>query len=359
MIIDIHCHVGGNGKDIENVDNDVYFDPYDNQKLVTNVLYYMLFNEYRKMGAVVEDDNSMTADNYFRFIYELLKNTEEIDAIVLLAMDACYNPKNGELMKKETDLFVSNKYLYNKINELNLRFENENIDKRFFFGASVNPNREDWESEMNYVLTQTDAVLFKLIPSAHNVKLNDSRYVEFYRQLAINNKPLLCHVGPEYSFPGALDRKALDNFRNLVKPLENGVTVIAAHCAAPVFPIIDCNTIKEFSDFMYDANRDKIRLYGDTSALSLSFRLPFISQILNEFDDDWLVHGSDFPIPIDGGPHLPIVTHDVSFSEYDKIMNCDNPFDRDVLIKRAHGFSDFILTNTAKILNHPAIGEVN
>jgi hypothetical protein len=139
--------------------------------------------------------------------------------------------------------------------------------------------------------------------------------------------------------------------RNLERPLECGVTVIAAHCATPVFPLINKKIIRDFYLFMKSVNSDSIRLWADTSALSLSTRLPFISEILETFPPDWLVHGSDFPIPIDSWPHLPPVTHDITPEEYIKICRTKNPFDRDVRINRAHGFSELILERMFPLKN--------
>ena len=62
------------------------------------------------------------------------------------------------------------------------------------------------------------------------------------------------------------------------------------------------------------------------------------------------MNGSDFPIPIDGWTHLPLVTHNVTTEEYINICKTKNPLDRDVKIKRAHGFSDSILQNGEKVL---------
>lgn len=99
-----------------------------------------------------------------------------------------------------------------------------------------------------------------------------------------------------------------------------------------------------------DLNRDGII---STSALSLSTRLPYIQEIVETFPSEWLVHGSDFPIPIDSWPHLPLVTHDITPEEYIKICKTKNPFDRDVRIKRAHGFSGSILENAEEVLRLP------
>lgn len=96
--------------------------------------------------------------------------------------------------------------------------------------------------------------------------------------------------------------------------------------------------------------KDQVRLWADTSALSLATRLPFIPEILDAFPPEWLVHGSDFPIPIDRWPHLPLITHDISPEESIRICRTKNPFDRDVRIKQSHGFSDAIIENSEKVL---------
>jgi len=213
-------------------------------------------------------------------------------------------------------------------------------------GASVSPNRRDWEAELEYVLTQTEAVLIKWIPSVQHIDIRDERHKEFYRALAAHHMPLLCHVGPEYSFPEGIRRRELDDFRFLRKPLEYGVRVIAAYCAAPVFPPFEKDEMKELYALMKDANGGgEVRLLADTSALSLSTRVPLIPEVLETFPPEWLLHGSDFPIPIDGWPHLPWVTHSVTPREYIRICRTKNPLDRDVRIKRAHGFADTILEN--------------
>lgn len=169
--------------------------------------------------------------------------------------------------------------------------------------------------------------------------------------LASSRMPLLCHVGPEYTFPEGRRERKLDNFRNLERPLEYGVTVIAAHCATPVFPLIDRNETNKFLAFMKKAHKDgKVQIWADTSALSMTTRILLIPEIVHTFPPEWLVHGSDFPLPFDAWPHLPWVTHDMTPEEYIQIKKTINPLDRDVRIKRGHGFSDSILSNAEKVL---------
>jgi len=355
MKIDVHFHVLGNGTDINNVDNDVYLYTDDNHHWFTRILFNLIEEDMKKLEADFNKDGKISTKEYSELTYNLLVTSEEIDGIVLLALDALYSSDTGEIDKKKTDLFVSNKFLSNKVKVLNERLQNESDlqkrKKRFFFGASVNPNRKNWESELEFVLTKTKAVLIKWIPSTQHINVKDNRHKEFYSVLASNQMPLLCHVGPEYSFPEGIRQRKYDNFRHLEKPLEHGVTVIAAHCATPVFPLIDKNETQEFFSFMKQANKNgNVQLWADTSALSLSTRISLIPEVVSAFPPNWLVHGSDFPIPIDGWPHLPWVTFDMSTEEYIQILKTKNPLDRDIRIKKAHGFSDIILDNANKIL---------
>jgi uncharacterized protein len=359
MKIDIHCHAIGNGKNIDNIDNDVYFYPEDNQLFFTRFLYNMVESNLSKLEADLNNDNKISTSEYFEFIYNKLLTSKELDGIVILAMDAVYSHQTGIRDDILTDLWISNKFLSQKVTEMNKRLQNEpSIEthkKKFFFGASVNPNRLDWRKELDYVINDSKAVLIKLIPSTQHINLTDDRHKEYFTILAQKEMPLLCHVGPEYSFPEGLKKgnKELDNFRNLKGPLECGVTVIAAHCASPVFPLIDKNETDEFYEFMKSYNGNgKIKLWSDTSALSLSTRLPILPKIMKTFPPEWLVHGSDYPIPIDGWPHLPLITPDITIKEYLNLMKTKNPFDLDILIKRYHGFSDIILENTEKVLEN-------
>jgi predicted TIM-barrel fold metal-dependent hydrolase len=351
MKIDMHFHVVGRGKDIDQVDKKVFFYPEDNNTLLTSVLYRLVEKYLGKAGADFDQSGTIDTDEYLTLIYKYLSTSKEIDGVVLLGLDALYDPATGELDRRRTDLWVSNRFLAKKVKELNDQLMREGFTrKKFYWGASVSPNRKDWEEELEFVLKDPYAVLMKLIPSVQHVNLRDTKHKDYYESLARNNMPLLCHVGPEYSFPEGIREKERDDFRFLDKPLECGVTVIAAHCATPVFPI-DKNETAEFGAFMRSVNSGgRTQLWGDTSAFSLMTRIPILDEILETFPSEWLVHGSDFPIPIEGWVHLPGFTHDVTWEEYMQIKNTENLLDKDVIIKRAHGFSDSILENAEKLL---------
>jgi predicted TIM-barrel fold metal-dependent hydrolase len=341
----------GNGDDINNLDNDVFFNPKSDNIWMTKTAYAMLEDNLRKQGADLNGDKTISTFEFTELLYKLFTESKELNGIALLAMDAVYND-DGLIDLEETYIIVSNRYLDNLVKKLNQRLKNDGYkDKRFYLGASVNPKRKDCLDELKYVIEQTDAVLLKIIPSAQHIKLMDIRHKPFFNMMAKAKLPLLSHVGPEYIFPEGINRKELDNYKFLQNPLSCGVTVIAAHCCAPVFPIYDKDHIKEFSEFMRTVNADgRIRIYTDTSGLSFSTRIPYIPEIIRLLDQRWVLFGTDFPVPIDTWQHLPFITYHMDITEYDKIINTKNPFDRDVLIKRAHGFGDSILDNTVKAL---------
>ncbi len=357
--IDMHCHVVGHGDDVTGED-DIYFNPHDNNHWLTRILYSMVEKDIIKMGGEEGhvEDGHLTCREYLDFLAARLRASEEIDAVVLLGLDAVFNP-DGSMDKVRTDVYVSSRFLADQVDRLNGTMQ----EKRFLLGASVHPDRPDWEEQLSEAIAR-GAVLIKLIPSTQHIDLDARdgdpyRYERYFRMLADNGVPLLCHVGPEYSYPEGIRNAELDDYNILDAPLACGVTVIAAHCASPVFPVIDRDTIDEFAGYMEKANNRHAKntgygmLYGDTSAFTLTSRLPFIRHLRERFPPEWLLNGSDFPLPIDGWVHNPLFSSSISFSEHLEIRRTTNPFDKDVRVKRAHGFSDSILTNPGTVLRIP------
>ncbi len=355
MKIDIHFHTLGNGKDICDADNDIYNNFEDNNHWFVRLLHGALKDELTRLGIDINSDGVISTEEYFILIYDIFKNSKEIDGVVLLAMDAVYDSDTGTRDNRKTDLYITNTYLSNKINDLNQKLQDDpevtNPNKKFYLGASVSPNRNDWEEELNAVFGMPDVVLMKWLPSAQHIQVDDTRHTEFYQALAEHNLPLLSHVGPEYTFPEGQRKKNLDKFQDLELPLDHGVKVIGAHCSSPVFPIIDRNDTWKFYEFMESVNQGgEMKLWADNSALTMSTRMGIIRKIAKRFDPKYLVHGSDFPLPFDNWPHHYLLHASISKQEYTEIKQETNPLDKDVKIKRAYGFSDTILENTAAVL---------
>lgn len=104
MRIDMHVHAIGNGRDLARVDDEVYFNADDNHQWFSSILYNMVEGDLERLGADFNRDGRISTDEYFELIYRMLTQAEEIDGVVLLALDAVYSSKTGELDKEKTDL---------------------------------------------------------------------------------------------------------------------------------------------------------------------------------------------------------------------------------------------------------------
>jgi mannonate dehydratase len=131
------------------------------------------------------------------------------------------------------------------------------------------------------------------------------RFIPFYKKLVDYNLPLLCHAGPEYTIPTYF--KPFNEFNNpkyLRTVLDEGVTVIIAHCAMPYFGVFDKDYHDDFAEFVKlfeEADKHNWNLYADLSAICTPFRKQYIEEIMQRVDNiphERLLYGSDYPIPI-------------------------------------------------------------
>ena len=77
MKIDMHCHVIGNGKDIRNAENDVYFYPDDNQLWFTRILANLVEDELLRLEADLNRDGAVSTHEYTELLYRLLRESSE------------------------------------------------------------------------------------------------------------------------------------------------------------------------------------------------------------------------------------------------------------------------------------------
>ncbi len=120
MGIDMHCHVIGGGLDINNAENDVFFNMEDNQHVVTWAVSHMVSNNLSDLGGKVKK-NRIATEDYFELLLRLFSESQLIDTLVLLAMDAVFDLKRRKVDEVATDLYVSNSFLIKKVKALNDR----------------------------------------------------------------------------------------------------------------------------------------------------------------------------------------------------------------------------------------------
>lgn len=250
----------------------------------------------------------------------------EIDAAVVLALDAAYKP-DGRPDPSNTHFHVTNDYAADLCRR----------HPKLLFGCSVNPYRTDAVAELERCVGQ-GAVLCKWLPLVQNFDPADTRCFPFYEALAHHRLPLLSHTGGERSLP-YLSPISADPSR-LRPALERGVTVIAAHCGTRAFP-----SEPDYLPTFARMAREYEHLYGDTAALNLPTRSYGYETLLA--DDALrrkLVHGSDWPI-------MPFPPRRIGWGKAARLFFREsNWIRRDILAKRALGFDESYWQRAAQLL---------
>jgi hypothetical protein len=136
--------------------------------------------------------------------------------VVLLAQDCRYT-EAGEPDWANTSVYVPNEHLFRVV---------ARYPDLFIPCPSINPQRRDWEAELDYCLAQGARVL-KIHPPTQAVNPGDPKFREFYRRCAEKGMRIMVHTGAEHSAPIA--SKTLGDPRFLQLALDEGCTVIAAH----------------------------------------------------------------------------------------------------------------------------------
>jgi predicted TIM-barrel fold metal-dependent hydrolase len=255
-----------------------------------------------------------------------------VDRFVLLAIDAAH-ADDGSPDLANTRASIHNDYVA----------EWAAAHPKALFGASVHPLRKDALDELDRVAAR-GACLVKWLPSAQNIAPDDERCIPFYERLAALGLPLLSHAGVEHTLPAFDDD--LNAPRRLRLALRRGVTVIAAHCGAPLF----LHERSAFGEWRRMA-LEHPRFFGDVSGFALPVHGGPRRAILRDPDlAAKIVFGSDFPAQAFPlwclspwrtwtGPGLRRVR---------------NPFDRAAATLAALGVPEAAFTRAGSLLRLPA-----
>jgi len=232
-----------------------------------------------------------------------------IDVAVVLACDAIYDER-GDIDSK-TPLYVPNDYV------LRVCHQHEEL----LPGVSIHPNRKDAMPEIDRCV-EAGAVLVKWIPNAQGIDPADQRYRAYYRRLRGHGLPLLSHAGSEFTLPARIP--TLGDPARLRLALEEGVTVIAAHCGVS-YGGLSNRHLKTWLRLIPEYPN----LYGDLAALSFGLGGRQIKRLLKSgLAETRLVNGSDFPVP----PVRAITD----------LIRHSNPLTRDHEIKKKLGVPDSV-----------------
>ena len=294
-LIDCHVHVAA----LPEGDNGCYISP----KMMSSPLFKFLM---WKHGLDAHNPHQAN-QKYVEDLLTELRKSIHVGQVVLLGMDGVYD-STGRLDRKATEFLISNDYVLG----LARTFPDE-----FLAGISINPQRRDAIDELHRC-ADAGAALVKVLPNAQQFDPGNAAYQAFYRAMAQRKIPLLSHVGYEFSLIGK-DQSVGDPNRLRV-PLEEGVTVIAAHACSYGLMLYE-----KFHPTLLDFVRRFPNFYADISALTLPNRSRMLLKLRDNPEvHDRLLFGTDYPLSVF---HLPTWGR-IAPGKLFQIVNTDNRFDK-------------------------------
>ncbi|MBK5274878.1 MAG: amidohydrolase family protein [Desulfuromonadales bacterium] len=323
-IIDIHCHTAGIGSG----GSGCFVSP----ALRRNIRYRFFLKAF---GVSDAELNRQGDTLVLERLSQRLEQSRHVSAAVVLAMDGVLD-NQGNLDHSRTEIHIPNEFLARECRRL----------PNLLFGASINPHRRDALERLERAAAE-GAVLLKWLPSIQGIDPDDRRLEPFYRRMQELRLPLLTHTGNEESFTRA-DNSLADPQR-LRRPLEMGVTVIAAHCASN-----GRNQGQRNLERLLPLFAEFPTLYSDISALTQANRLGHLSQVLRHTHlHDRLLYGSDMPIIASGITSPLFHAYRIPLKKVIALTAVSNPWDQDVELKRALGMTEEMFAKSARLLNVP------
>ena len=322
--IDLHVHVLGNGLAGSGcrVESVWWQEPFVRMMA-------------RSIGLDVSPGDPRLDEAYIQRLRLWLEESS-LAAAVLLACDDVYQ-EDGTPRPDLSRIYVPNEYVL----ELSRR------EPKFLPGISIHPARKD-ALELLEAGVEAGAVLLKLLPCVQIVDPGLERYRPFWKKMAELRLPLLAHTGGEFSLPTY--RADLCNPLCLRPVLEQGVTVIAAHCGAPALP-----WHQDFSRHFLDLRNGFPNLYGDISALSQAVHFKTLARVRE--DPVRILYGSDYPVVT--SVFWSRAFQWISPSEADRLWKIRNPLQRRLEFTRALGFPDTIFSEVYGVLRlTPALAKI-
>lgn len=320
-VIDMHCHAAGIGAGGSGC--------FVSDRLRRNWRYRM----YVKAFGMTEKELLKEGDGLvLKRLSERLSASRSVSAAVVLAMDGVVD-EDGELDRERTEIYIPNEFVAAGIRKY----------PNLLCGASINPHRRNAVERLQQA-ARDGAVLVKWLPSIQDIDPSDKRLVPFYLKLVDLGLPLLTHTGTERSFTRSRDELA--DPERLRLPLSLGVTVIAAHCACGGHT----QGMPNYDRFLRLC-REYPNLYGDISALTQMNRLGQLLQVLAQPElKGRLFYGSDMPLINTAAVSPFAYPFGLSLRQMIAIARIENPWDRDVALKKALGMGEDICMNAAECL---------
>jgi predicted TIM-barrel fold metal-dependent hydrolase len=324
MNIDLHVHMVGNGSG----GTGCWYRPRGWTRLGEPWMLRGFGLDSRDMEG---DLDAIYAGRLLSFV-----QSSSLDAVVILAQDEPHD-SSGRVLENMGSFYVPNDHV------LGLAAAHP----EFLAGISIHPARADAMEELERCLGM-GAALLKCLPNCQNIDWSDPRYTRFLERMAESGLPLLAHTGGEHTLP-VVDRRLADP-RVLVRPLEVGVTCIAAHCGT-ASGLFDPDYFDAFSAMV----EKYPNLYGDNSAFNVPngrLRAKHLDRCLRAPLLGRVLHGSDAPVPVLG--HEAYVRGYIGRRAFLSSLKEANPLERDYQLKRAMGFPEESFALAVQLLRMPA-----
>ena len=316
MIMDAHVHLLG----IKPENGCIV-----GKKLLRGPAYPLLTRALQLQGTPRERIDDAYADRIIAWA-----NLSELDAIGMLAFDGVYDAQ-GRLDHARTQVMVGNDYCVEVCSR----------SPKLYPICSINPQRRDAIDELHRV-HELGAIAIKMLPNSQGFDPLDQAYKPFWQAMADLDLPLLTHTSFEHTIP-PIDQ-LYGRPERLHLALEQGVRVIAAHCAGSGV----AHPFHEDFDTWLAMLSDHPNLYGDISAMGSVSRFPYIHRVLaSPLAISRVIMGSDFPVPTS-----PIVfLRQLGPREVQRLSKITNPLQQNLETFRALGVPDEVFTRAAKIFN--------
>ncbi|CAN5788767.1 amidohydrolase family protein [soil metagenome] len=319
MKIDVHAHLAGIGTQ----GSGSWLSP-EFQRRVTFRVLRLLY------GVTAEQMQSSVDQDWVDLLADLVQESE-LDRAVALGFDGVYGA-GGSLDAGRSQLIIPPSWVFAACRRR---------PGVLLPGPSVNPGRADAMERLEECI-EGGAVLLKWLPAVQAIDPSEPRHIPFYWKMRDAGIPLLVHAGGgEATF--RVVARHLQNLKLLERPLEEGVTVICAHSAAPIIYSRDTNQIP----LLHRMLARFPNLWVDNSGMANPSRFPHLARFAQDPDvRDRTLYGSDFPVPASPMYYL----RKFGLSRTLRIQRIRNPLQRDIAIKRALGYNDDSLTRASSVL---------
>lgn len=303
-LIDCHVHLAA----LPDGNNGCYISP----RMLKSPLFTFLLWRHKLHAAQPTQANQKYLDD---LLTELRASTF-VGKAVLLGMDGVFDTA-GRLDRAATDFLISNDYVLTVVQ----RYPHD-----FLAGVSINPQRADAVDELSRCV-ESGASLVKVLPNSQQFDPSNPRYKNFYRAMADYRIPLLSHVGYEFSLIGK-DQSVGDPGRLRV-PLDEGVTVIAAHACSYGLMLYE-----KFLPVLFDFVRRYRNFFADISALTLPNRFKMLLHLRKHPEiHPRLLFGTDYPLSVF---HVPAWGR-IPWRDLSSLIKTSNRFDRHYLVCKKLG----------------------